>query len=363
MAIRMTLPELCGQLVVAGFSGTELPDDLRRELETGRSGGVILFKRNLTTLEQARALNESVLGACPLELPPFIAVDQEGGRVGRLPPPFLKLPPMRTLGSLGDAGLTERVGFVLGEELAALGFNLDFAPVLDVDSNPQNPVIGDRAFASDPTSVSLHGNALIRGLTSAGILACGKHFPGHGDTEKDSHLDLPLVAHDEARLRRVELVPFKSACALGVATLMSAHVVYEGLDPGTPATLSHRICTEILRGELGFGGVLFSDDLEMKALADRMSPAESAVGAIKAGCDVLLVCSSSAMRVEVVNALVHEAQRDPRFCERCVEAVERALAARRRCPPSPVPQAVAESFVGAARARKLEAEIAARTGA
>ncbi|MBI3201925.1 MAG: beta-N-acetylhexosaminidase [Myxococcales bacterium] len=359
MPHALSLPQLCGQLLVVGFSGTSLPPTLETALRQGRMGGIIVFKRNLPSLEIAHAINRATQGAAPAELPPFIAVDQEGGRVGRLPPPFVKLPPMRQLGALGDLGLLERVGRLLGTELRRLGYNLDFAPVLDVDSNPDNPVIGDRAFSADPAEVSRLASATLEGIQAAGVMACGKHFPGHGDTHLDSHLDLPFVRHPEARLRAVELPPFRAAVQRGVATLMTAHVVYDGLDPDRPATLSPRISTELLRGELGFAGVLFSDDLEMRALADRMSVEESSVAAIRAGCDALLVCSDLALADRAHAALTREAERDPSFHARCLEAATRGLEARQRFPPRPDADA---SGVGGREARELEAEIAARLG-
>lgn len=359
MPHALSLPQLCGQLLVVGFSGTSLPAALEAALREGRMGGIIVFKRNLPSLEIAHAINRATQGAAPADLPPFIAVDQEGGRVGRLPPPFLKLPPMRQLGALGDPALLERVGRVLGTELRRLGYNLDFAPVLDVDSNPDNPVIGDRAFSADPAEVARLACAALAGIQAAGVMACGKHFPGHGDTHLDSHLDLPFVRHPEARLRAVELPPFRAAVQRGVATLMTAHVVYDGLDPDRPATLSPRISTQLLRGELGFAGVLFSDDLEMRALADRMSVEESAVAAIRAGCDALLVCSDLALADRAHAALTREAERDTSFFARCREAATRGLEARRRFPPRPDADA---SGVGGREARALEDEIAARLG-
>ncbi len=355
----LELRQLTGQLLVVGFHGTTVPEGLSEAFERGERGGAIVFKRNLPSLEAALEQNRALVAAAPSELPPLLSVDQEGGRVARLPPPFLKLPPMRRLGALDDAAFIERVGSVLGAELAALGYNLDFAPVLDVDSNPENPVIGDRAFGSDPERVARLSCAFGKGLEGAGVMACEKHFPGHGDTHTDSHLELPVVSHDARRLADVELVPFRAAAAMGISTLMTAHVVYEALDPGTPATLSERIATELLRHELGFRGLLFSDDLEMKALADRMSVEESAVRAIRAGCDALLVCSSFELAERAHRALLREAEQDDAFRQCCVQAVDRGLELRRRFAPRPAPDA---SGVGGARVRGLEAEIATLIG-
>ncbi|MBM4362476.1 MAG: glycoside hydrolase family 3 protein, partial [Deltaproteobacteria bacterium] len=245
-----------------------------------------------------------------------------------------QLPPMRVLGTLDHAGLARRAGAVVGEELRALGYNVDFAPVLDVDSNPKNPVIGDRSFGRNPLRVGELGTAFGLGLQDRGVLACGKHFPGHGDTSVDSHLALPVVHRTRAELEAVDLVPFRRAVeALG--SLMTAHVVFDGLDPGFPATLSRKILHELLRREMGYTGLVFSDDLEMRALADRMTVEEAAVGAIRAGCDVLLVCQTPALADRAYEALVREAERDSEFLARVSHSAHWSRSARRRYPARP----------------------------
>jgi beta-N-acetylhexosaminidase len=341
------LERLCGHLVVCGFPGRDLDGATRAALGAGRRAGVILFRRNVGSLSQVHALIADVRGAAGDGPPPFVSVDQEGGRVERLKAPFPELPAMRTLAASGDADAVQTAGARVGRGLAALGFNLDFAPVLDVDSNPQNPIIGDRAFGRDPDSVVRLAGAFARGLETAGVLSCGKHFPGHGDTELDSHLDLPVVRHEEARLRAVEIAPF-AALAAQVPTLMSAHVVYEALDPGVPATLSRRIATELLRDELGFRGVLFSDDLEMRAVADRMPVEESAVCAVAAGCDVLLVCSDRDLADRAHAALCREAETSPTFRQRCEQAAERSQTARRSATAAPSPKTDLAALFGGA---------------
>lgn len=364
LAADLDLPALCGQLLVGGFDGDELPSRFEKALREGLRGGAILFRRNLPNLSAVVRVAEALRTVSPRDLPPFIGVDQEGGRVTRLPSPFLTLPPMRVLGAIGDTDLTRRAARAVGAELHAVGINLNFAPILDVDSNPQNPVIGDRSFGSDPETVARHGTAFIEGLQSAGVLACGKHFPGHGDTSVDSHLDLPIICHDRARLDCVEFVPFRAACASGVAAIMTAHVVVEALDPGVPATLSRAVCTDLLRGELGFRGVLFSDDLQMKAVAALATVEELSVGSVRAGCDVLLVCHDQDLQDRAHEALVREAERDRGFYERCVTAVTRGIAARRKAPPAPIaaPWALNE-FIGGPDARAILAEIAAKQAA
>lgn len=340
-----TLPELCGDLLVVGIERPTLDAATARALSEGRRAGVILFRRNIPDVPGAHALCTAI-ARCSPQLSPFIAVDQEGGRVARVPAPVGQLPPMRVLGDRGDEAEVERAGATLGAQLLAVGFNLDFAPVLDVDSNPQNPVIGDRSFSRDPHRVAALGAAFARGLESAGVMSCGKHFPGHGDTDEDSHLELPIVRHSRERLDRIELVPFRDAGA-AVSSIMTAHVVFEALDPGTPATLSPKIVTGLLRGELGYRGLVFSDDLEMKALAAHHTPEESAVRAIRAGCDVLLVCRDAEVAERAHAALVREAGKSAAFRERCLSASQRSRELRRRFPARPA--ATSEALLQALR--------------
>lgn len=322
---------------------------------------MILFRRNVPDLKRTHALCRALLDAAPPELPPFIAVDQEGGRVARLPLPFPKLPPMRLLGLVDDVELARRTGRMLGERLLVLGFNLDFAPVLDVDSNPQNPIIGDRSFGREPERAARLAVAFGEGLESAGVLSCGKHFPGHGDTSVDSHVGLPIVEHDRPRLDDVELVPFRAAAKAGLGTMMTAHIVVTKLDPSVPATLSSAVCTELLRRDVGFRGVLFSDDLEMAAVALSYPVEVSAVASIRAGCDALLICSNEDWQDRALDALVKEAERDPAFRERCVEAASRALVARRRFPPRPAASLEeVEALCGLPEVSALQEEIARR---
>ena len=336
MELDFEIPALVGQMIVGGFAGATLPPTFAEALRDRRRGGAILFRRNLPNIDQTADLTAALLEASPRELPPFIGVDQEGGRVVRLPAPTLALPSMRELASFDDLDLVRSAAHAVGVELSALGFNLNFAPVLDVNTRADNPVIGDRAFGADARTVMRCGVAFVRGLQQGNVLACGKHFPGHGDTEIDSHLDLPVVRHPRARLDELDLPPFRAAIGAGVAALMSAHVVYEQIDPGVPATMSRSICASLLRAELGFEGVLFSDDLEMKDITSRLTIEEAAVEAVWAGCDALLVCSDESAQDRAHAALTHRAEKDSRFRDRCREAVTRVMRARRLCPPRPI---------------------------
>jgi beta-N-acetylhexosaminidase len=350
-----------GELVVGGFGGTSLPEAFARALREHRRGGAILFKPNVEGgPAQVAALTRAIHAAAPE--PPLVGVDQEGGRVARLKAPLLEVPPMRTVAGWGDTSLAERIARGVGAELAALGFTIDFAPVLDVNTCPQNPVIGDRAFGDDADTCARFGAAWVRGLQGAGLLACGKHFPGHGDTSKDSHVDLPVVDQPIERLERVELAPFRAAVQAGVATLMTAHVVYRALDPARPATMSAAVCTA-LRDRIGFRGVLVSDDLEMQAIAARSTIEDAAVQAIAAGCDALLVCWSDAQQERAVEALAREAERSPAFRARCAEALRRMTEARSRARARPLDDEDLAGVVGGAESRAIAAEIARRTAA
>ena len=354
-----SLSVVCGQMLGVGLSGKGLEASEQRALAAGHRGGVVLFRRNIgATMGEVLALIGAVCAAAPPDLPPFVAVDQEGGRVMRLGPPAMQLPPMRRLGDLDDDGLIRRVAEAQARELAALGFTLSFAPVADVHTHDDNPIIGDRAFATTPDRVGRLAGAWAEGLKRGGVLSCAKHFPGHGDTTVDSHLALPHVDRGKEELERLEIAAFRAlARHPAVDSMMTAHVVYAALDPAGPATLSHAICTDLLRGELGFGGVLFSDDLEMKALT--MPTGEAAVRAVAAGCDMLLVCSRADLADEAHEALVREAEKSAAFKARCEEAFARGLEMRKRVSPAPVKdeQALAAVFEAS---RLVTAELSAR---
>ena len=348
-----------GELVIGGFPGTSLPAGFARALRERRRGGAILFKPNVGGgPSQVAALARAIHAAAPQT--PFVGVDQEGGRVARLKAPLLEVPPMRTVASWGDTTLAERIARGVGTELAALGFTIDFAPVLDVNTCPQNPVIGDRAFGDDADTCARFGAAWVRGLQASGVLACGKHFPGHGDTSKDSHVDLPVVNQPLDRLERVELVPFRAAVEAGVATLMTAHVVYPAIDRERPGTMSPAVCTA-LRQRIGFRGVLVSDDLEMQAIAARSTIEDAAVQAIAAGCDALLVCWSDEKQELAIDALSREAERSPAFRARCEEAHARVIDARRRATARPLDDAGIAAVIGGAESSAVAAEMARRS--
>ena len=319
-----------GQLLVAGFNGHQIPPELRSLAKEFGLGGVIFFARNVGEPEQVAEACFEASHLTP-DLPPWVSVDQEGGRVARLKAPFTEWPPMATLGRSGDSRLAERFARALAAELKAVGFTLDYAPVLDVQTNPKNTVIGDRALADNAVDVARLGATIIRTLQGEGIAACGKHFPGHGDTTADSHHELPLVEHPPERLREVEWVPFKAAADAGVAAIMTAHVFVPALDEVRPATLSRRIVTDLLRRELPFDGVIFSDDLEMKAIASAYAVPAAAVMAIEAGCDGALICSGDHdTQAAALEALVHAVEEERLPLSRVEDALRRQQRAKER---------------------------------
>ena len=328
-----------GQLLWVGFEGATAPAELIAQLAAGARGVTVLFKRNLvvdgdgrTDLAAAAALTRALHVAAPDGTPALIAIDQEGGRVQRVRAPATVWPPMLAhdaLPATTDAtAVAEAVGFAMGRELRALGIDIDFAPVLDVHTNPANPIIGDRAFSSDPELAATRALAFARGLAAAGVLACGKHFPGHGDTSTDSHLELPRIDHDWERLDRVELLPFARAAAANLPMIMSAHVVFAALDTTRPATLSPQVMTELLRNRLGFRGVIVSDDLDMQAISKHIpgGVAAAAPDAIRAGCDALLLCQSPEHQAAAEASLLEQAERDAALRARIAESAARVRA-------------------------------------
>jgi beta-N-acetylhexosaminidase len=300
----MNIRELIGQFLFVGFDGTRPSKEVVEMIKKFKVGGVILFKRNIESLPQLIKLTAELQKlSAPASL--FIGIDQEGGRVSRLPKEFTIFPPMELLGRHDQVSLTYSVGEVTARELKAVGVNVNFAPVLDIHSNRKNPIIGDRAFGETPATVSKHGLALIMGHEDNGVMPCGKHFPGHGDTLTDSHKTLPRVDHSLERLLDFEMRPFQHAVANRLEAIMTAHVLYSKLDPDHPASLSKNIISNILREGMQFDGLVISDDLEMQAILDHYSVKEAAVKAIEAGSDMLLVCKDATLQIEAYEGLLN----------------------------------------------------------
>jgi beta-N-acetylhexosaminidase len=273
-----------GAVLQAGFEGTAPPDWLRRALESGALGGVALYGRNVASAQQVAALTVQLREANP-EI--VVAIDEEGGDVTRLEVAHgATNPGNNALGSADDPALTERVARRIGLDLAAAGVNLNYAPVADVNANPNNPVIGVRSFGSDSALVARHTAAYVKGMQSAGVAACAKHFPGHGDTGEDSHLGLPRIDFDDAKVA-LHLAPFRAAIAAGVKSIMTAHILFPRYDADLPATMSRAVLTGLLREQLGFDGVIVTDGIDMASISATHGIAVGTVKAIAAGADAI----------------------------------------------------------------------------
>jgi beta-N-acetylhexosaminidase len=309
--VSMSLAEKVGQLFIIGFEGTEVTPELEAWMATYGWGGVITFGRNVESPAQVLLLTQGLQAAVRAHGHPplLIAVDQEGGRVARLKAPFTAFPTAARVGQTDSEQLACNVGKAIATELRAVGITMDMAPVLDVLSNPANMVIGDRAFSTDPHRVARLGTAFMRGMHAAGVLAVGKHFPGHGDTLLDSHMALPGCERTVVQLNACELLPFQAAIAAGLEAIMTAHVIYNAWDSHLPATLSSAILTGILRGKMGFKGVIISDDLGMAAVSETLPWEEVPVQAIRAGIDLLLICHQRERQEQAYACVLSAVQR------------------------------------------------------
>ncbi len=319
-----------GQLLWIGIDGPKLSRAETEWLQAGKAGVVVLFGRNLEMnsdgcdIDAVRDLNRMIHGISASDQV-LVAVDQEGGRVQRIKQPLTKWPPMLRHDDLTDEvaeKTAEAVGHQLGTELGELDFDIDFAPVLDVHTRDDNPIIGDRAFSRKPERAAACALAFARGLSSSGILPCGKHYPGHGDTDTDSHLALPKLKHDMDRLERIELLPFYRAAKQKLPMLMTAHVVFSALDATKPATLAES-AMQVLREKIGFEGVIVSDDLDMKAISDEYEVGGAGVMAVKAGCNALLLCRDKTNQHAVFDAMVKECEKSSGFREQVGQSAAR----------------------------------------
>ncbi|SCG73376.1 glycoside hydrolase family 3 protein [Micromonospora coxensis] len=352
------LAGLAAAVLQPGFVGTTPPDWVCRWLGDGL-GAVVLFARNVADPGQLAALTATLRAERPDVL---VAIDEEAGDVTRIESVAgSSRPGNLALGAVDDPALTEEVARDLGADLAALGVTLNYAPDADVNDNPANPVIGVRAFGAEPDLVARHTAAWVRGLQSAGVAACAKHFPGHGDTRVDSHHDLPRIGASRARLDAVELVPFRAAVAAGVQAVMTGHLLVPALDAELPATLSPRVLGDLLRDELGFSGVVVTDAVEMRAVADRYGFAGAAVRALAAGADAVCVGGEHAdeaaarhLRDAIVTAVVSGELPEERLAEAAKRVGQLAawtVAARAGRPARDLPDADG-SPIGLAAARR-----------
>lgn len=298
----MTLDEKIGQMIITGFNGSEYNDDMDRLINEYKVGGVILFARNIEDSNQmidlTRALQEN-----NNNLPLFISIDEEGGRVSRLPDDVEKFPSAFTIGLINDQQTAYENGKEIGYTLKRLGINLDYAPVLDIYSNENNTVIGDRAFSTEESIVSTMGIATMEGIEDSDIIPVVKHFPGHGDTEVDSHYGLPIVYKTLEELRNFEFIPFVKAIESGCDVIMVSHIILNEVDSINPASLSKIVISDLLRKDMGFDKVVITDDMSMGAITFIMSIEEACIKSIEAGCDILLLGNAYEEIEQVINSI------------------------------------------------------------
>ena len=313
----MSLKEKIGQLLIVGFEGIELNNDIEVLIDDYKVGGVILFSRNITDSNLTfKLINDIKQKNLQGNIPLLISVDEEGGRVSRLTKEFKELPSAKTIGSINNRDISFGYGKIIGQRLNSLGFNLDFAPVLDINSNPKNPVIGDRAFGADKERVTKNSMQVINGLNEEKIIPVVKHFPGHGDTSIDSHEGLPIVDKTKEDLESLELVPFKNAIEKNIDSIMVGHILFNKIDKEYPATMSKQIITKILREELDFNGVVFSDDMTMGAIIQNHTIEQASIKFLESGGDILLICHGrdnpklvfEAIEKAVDNSIINESE-------------------------------------------------------
>lgn len=346
----LTLEEKIGQMLCLGWGGADsllqINEQARECVRDLRAGGMIVMGRNVQAQTKPLPPIDAAGVSAMLEelqslarIPLLVGTDQEGGRVARFgSSPFTRLPAAKIIGATGDPEMAREAARITGEELAAVGVNWNFAPDADVNSNPQNPVIGDRSFGDMPEAVAQMAAAQVEGYREGGILACAKHFPGHGDTALDSHYALPTLPHDRATMDTRELVPFRAAIAAGAPSIMTAHILFPAVDSsGLPATMSHAILTGLLRQELGFGGLIVTDCMEMKAVSEQWGTPRAAVLAAIAGADMLLICHTLERQRATRDALLAAVHSGELPQSRIDDAVSRIFAAKRLLATMPPP--------------------------
>lgn len=326
----LSLEEKVGQMIFAGIKGTDITNETKKIISTHQVGGIILFKDNLKNANQS----VSLLNAIKQEntnnkVPLFLGVDEEGGRISRLPE-LTKLPTNEELGKRNDISLSYNIGKLLGKELSAFGFNLDFAPVLDINSNPDNPIIGDRSFGTDAELVSELGLQMMKGIQSEQVISVIKHFPGHGDTAVDSHKELPIIQKSLAELHALELIPFKHAVEQGAEVVMVGHILLPKIDSTYPASISERIITDVLREQLGYEGIIITDDMTMKAILNNLEIGESAVSAVKSGNDIVLVAHNYANVKKAIDSIIKAIEDGEITEQRIDESVKRILSIKKK---------------------------------
>lgn len=323
---KMTIDEKIGQMILVGIDGYTLNENTKSLLQKSKVGGVILFSNNVQNTNQLlKLLNLLKSENLQNKIPLFLSVDEEGGRVTRMPAEFKKFPTNKAIGKVNDEMLSYNIGSSIAYEIGSFGFNMDFAPVLDINSNPNNPVIGNRSFGTNVSIVSSLGIQTMRGIQSQNIIPVVKHFPGHGDTSIDSHMGLPSVNNDLKRLKSFELKPFADAIKNNADAVMIAHILLPKIDKEYPSSMSKIIITDILRRDLKFNGVIITDDMTMGAITKNYNISEASIKSVKAGTDIVLVCHGYDNEIAVINALKNSVSKGDISEKRIDESVYRII--------------------------------------
>jgi beta-N-acetylhexosaminidase len=357
------MKSLIGQLMFIGISGHSLTADEKKFIIENNIGGVILFGRNIVDPKQLRELCTEIQSLRHKQVdraPLFIGIDMEGGRVHRLKSPFTVWPALAKLGEIDNPTVSFHFANRMGMEMKAAGINMDFAPCVDILTNPKNPVIGDRALSADVEMVEKHVSALVRGYLKSGIITCSKHFPGHGNTLIDSHEDLPVEDADLARLEEVELLPFKKSFRSRVDMVLPAHIRFPNIDPSGPVTFSSKFLKDILRNELRYRGLIITDDLGMKAMTKHYPLDEIPVLALEAGVDLLLYCNEPDTPAIAIEAILGAIAQGRLRKEGLQDSKDRILSLKKEklAQPDPMPLAEAMKIIGCPEHLRIAAAIA-----
>lgn len=327
---KMSLEDKIGQMILAGVSGTTMDANAKQLISQLHVGGIIFYKYNFDTPAQTVQLVNQLKAKNSSSLPLLLGVDQEGGRVTRLPGGLVNFPPNKQIGQVNNPDFSYKVGTLLGHEVKEFGLNLDFGPVLDINSNPTNPVIGDRSFGNNPKIVSRLGIQTMKGIQSQNVIPTIKHFPGHGDTSVDSHLELPVVNKSLKELKELELIPFERAIDQGADVVMVAHILLPELDKNNPASMSKAVMTDLLRKQLSFTGVIITDDMTMGAITEHFDIGKAAVESVKAGCDIILVGHGYNNVEKIISSLKAAVQNGEISEQRLNESIERIIQLKRK---------------------------------
>ncbi|MCM3567327.1 beta-N-acetylhexosaminidase [Neobacillus mesonae] len=327
---KMSLEDKIGQMILAGVSGTTMDANAKQLIGQFHVGGIIFYKYNFETPAQVNHLVNQLKAGNSSSLPLLLGVDQEGGRVTRLPGGLVNFPPNKQIGQLNNPDFSYKVGTLLGRELKEYGLNLDFAPVLDINSNPNNPVIGDRSFGNNAEIVSKLGVQTMKGIQSQNVITTIKHFPGHGDTSVDSHLDLPIVNKSLKELKELELIPFERAINQGADVVMVAHILLPQLDKTNPSSMSKAVMTDLLRKQLGFTGVIITDDMTMGAITEHYDIGKASVESVKSGSDIILVGHDYNNVVKIISSLKTAVQNGEISEQRLNESIKRIIQLKKK---------------------------------